>query len=349
MEFEPKFEKPSERERKEVEREKRERVEGVNRDDEKYEEYWKNYGKESTVQRIMDDIVSLNRDAAHLYETTERKQEARLNHVIWIYNNPEKLIPVYKAISQQEWKDLTDKPEVIEKVGKLLIESYNSAINFYNWRDKPKGFVIEGSKNFGMQAGNIAGVRISYQEITPLIKAIETKDQEETEIQKKYIAASIVHELTHQEREDGLVSFVKTEIASHIVQFIFNPRDNEIFNKQIEYSLNRIAERRNSEEAKEQKPIHLLYDKARYIALLIIANELTQHNEEYHDILQNDKDSHKLMALRKLQENISPENEKYLKSDVLQKIIQTNNDELVTNLIEIEELLGIQRSIIEIE
>jgi len=339
FEVQPKFNQESEPE----ETKGRGIIEKVSPNDLKQKKYWEKYANNPMVQINIENITGLNKDAVYLYETTGSNQEKRLAHILWIHNNPKEVLPVYKAIDEQEWKELAQNPQLIEHINKVLIENYNSAMDFYYWQHTPRGFVIEGSKSFGMEAGNIAGIRISYQEIKPLIKAIEEKDQEEIKRQKKNIAASIVHELTHLERDDGLVTQVKTEVASHIAQFIFNPRDNEIFNQELKSSLNRIAENRD----KEEKSLHL-YDKAQYIALLIVAYELSQYNQEYRDILLKDKDPHKLEALKKLQENIREEDEKYLRSEVLERIMQTSNDELMNRLKQIEKELDIQTSVVEL-
>lgn len=342
--FESRFKKLSEEEREELARQRRERIEGIARIDKRFKEYWENYTTNSLAQANIHNIISLNRDAVYLYEI-ENEQERRLNHVIWIYNKSEELLYTYETIPQEAWKDLTKQPEIIEEVNKLLIETYNSAIHFYNWRYKPKGFVIEGSKHFGMEAGDIGGIRISYRELMPLIEAIKAKNKKEIDRQQKHLAASIVHELTHLERDDGLISQIKTEIASHIVQFIFNPKNNEIFNQQLEYSLNRIAENKTTKE--QQNPLSL-YEKAQYIALLIIADELAQYNKVFWKILENDEDPYKLNALKKLQELIDLEAEKYLKSQVLPRIMQMDSNKLMERFREIENKFGIQKSIIEI-
>lgn len=327
---------------------KQEKVDRVDGEDERYKEYWEKYTSSPLTRTYINKIISLNRRAIYLYETTNKADERRLNHILWIYNNPERMIPIHEAIPQREWKDLSSKSEVIERVNSLLIESYNRVMDFYNWEYKPKGFVIEGSESFGMEAGTIAGVRVSYQEIAPLIKAIETGDEAGAEKQRKHIAASIVHELTHQERDDGLISQVKTEIASHVAQFVFDPKNNKIFNRQLEYSLSRVAENRNPKKEEKLKPLGL-YDKAQYIALLIVANELADHSEAFYNVLQNDKDPHKLEALEKLQDSINAEDAQCLKTDVLPRIMRTDNDKLMEKLEEIEDRFGIQRSVVEIK
>ena len=328
---------------------KQEKVDRVDGEDERYKEYWEKYTSSRLTRAYINKIISFNRDAIYLYETTDEADKRRLNHVLWIYNNPERMIPIHEAIPQREWKDLSSKPEVIERVNSLLIESYNRVMGFYNWEHKPKGFVIEGSESFGMEAGTDAGVRVNYQEIVaPLIKAIETGDEPSLEKQREYIAASIVHELTHQERDDGLLSQVKTEIASHVAQFIFDPKNNEIFNRQLEYSLSRVAENGNPKKEEKLKPLDL-YSKAQYIALLIIANELADHSEAFYNILQNDKDPHKLEALKKMRDSINAEDERYLKTNILPRIMRTDNDKLMGELKEIEGRFGTQRSVVEVK
>ncbi len=326
---------------------KQEKIERIDNDDQKYKKYWENYANGNLMAQIdIDNTIALNGDAAYLYETDEDEQEKRLNHIIWVRNNPDRALR-YNAIDKQEWKNLTQNPETIKQTNDVLMESYNRVLDFYNWQYKSRGFIIEDNESFGMEVGNFAGIRISYGEITPLIKAIEKRDAEEVKKQQKHIAASLAHELTHRER-DGMLSTIKTEIASHITQFIFDPKNNGIFNKQLKHSLDRITENRNDQTKQEQKPLNL-YDKAQYIALLIVADELSQHNETYQDILQNDKDPNKLEALKKIQETISVEDEKYLKVDVLQKIMQTDDDQLIGVLEKIEDKLGIKKSIMEIE
>ncbi len=278
------------------------KVRRVDMNNPRTKEYWERCTPNLSLQINIKNIVALNRSSVYLYETEGEEQESRLNHVIWIHNNREDILTsTYRAIDMQEWKNLSQKQEVIEGVNNILIESYNSVLDFYNWNYQPKGFVIEGSEGFGMGAGKGAGIRIIYRKITPLIKAVEVGDIEEVKRQQKHIAASIVHELTHLEKDETM-SRVMTEIASHVIQFIFNPKDNEIFNDQLEFSLIRIAENRkpDGQKPKEQKPLNL-YDKAQYIALLITTYELSNHSKVYHDILLNDQDPNKLEALKNFQ------------------------------------------------
>ena len=227
-----------------------------------------------------------------------------------------------------------------------LIESSKQATNFYKWNATPRGFVVEGSKNFGLEAGNIAGIRVSYEEIKPLVDAIKSGDTEEVVRQQKHLAASIVHELTHLERDDGLVSQVQTEIASHISQFIFDPRNNEVFNKQLAYSLKRIEENRSEE--KKQKPLNL-YDKAQFAALLIVADKLAEHSEIFKSALEADSDPHKIATLRSLGTLIGEPEQKYLVEDVLPTIMKLDNAELLQIVRDIESRYDIQQDVTKME
>lgn len=188
-------------------------IEKINRETESAKSYWENYDEYSTVQEMINNIIASNQEGIYLYETrsSNKEQEERINHVLWFYNNPEQEASSYKEIPAQKWESLSSKPEIIEKVNVSLIQTYKRAMNFYDWKYKPKGFVIDGSKDSNIGAGNIAGIKIGYQKIEPLIKAIEQGDEKEAEKQQKQIADCLVYELTRIEKDEGMVSFVETE------------------------------------------------------------------------------------------------------------------------------------------
>lgn len=318
----------------------------VKRGDERYDHYFKKYSEARIVQLNINNIVALNRHGVFLYEVPSDNGEEKLNHVIWIYNNPDQELPVYEVIPTESWTDVANQPALIDRINVALIESSNQATNFYEWNTRPRGFVIEGSKNFGLEVGNIAGIRVSYEEIKPLIDVIKSGDTEGATREQKHLAASIVHELTHLERNVGFVSQVVTEIASHISQFIFDPHNNEVFNRQLAYSLRRIEG--NRREGKKQKPLNL-YDRARFAALLIVAGMLSEHSEIVKSALKKDTDPHKLTTLRSLGTLIGEPEQKYCVEEVLPTIMRLDNAELLQIIRDIESRYDIRQDVIEIE
>ena len=263
-----------------------------------------------------------------------------------MYNNPNYELGMYEAIPAETLKDIAEEPELTNRINMALLESSSHAINFYKWTATPSGFVVEGSKNFGLEAGNIAGIRVSFQEIKPLVDAVKNGDTEEVVRQQKHLAASIVHELTHLERDDGLGSQVQSEIASHISQFIFDTHTNEVFNKQLAYSLKRIEENRN--EGEKQKPLSL-YDKAQFAALLIIADKLAEHSDLIKSAIETDRDPHKIPTLGRLGTLIDDLEEKYLVEDVLPTIMKLDNAALLHMVQDIERRYNIQQDVTKME
>lgn len=317
------------------------KIRRIEPEEKEFENYFQNYSDLSIAQTHMDNAKNFNSEGTFLYEVTKGEKEKKLNHLIWVYRE----IESRKPIPSQEWQKWNNKPEIIERANTTLLESYSAAIDFYPWKIRPpRGFVMEGIKYHGMEPSGPLGFTISYSEIEPLLKVIENKNEKELKEIKTHLAASFVHELTHEEREDGLGGGFKIEIGSHIAQFIFEPKNNEIFNQQLEDSLSKIEEIRI---AKEKEEILGNYEKASYSALLIIADKLANYNEKCKEMLIQDKDPNKLNTLRKLRDFIEEKERKYLKDTVLPEIMRTECEELGEKAKEIEKKLGIAKSVIE--
>ncbi len=164
------------------EEEKRAKVESVSRDDPRFSEYFEGYfkGYEQNAACLVcesywDNVRRLNEEGIFLYETKDVKtQQERLNYIIWIYRESKYR---YRPVPEEDWRKLQEKPETIERANKILIEGFNRALGFYDWKAIPRGFIIEdASSRFGMEAGNINGIRVNFQILKPLLKSIERGD-----------------------------------------------------------------------------------------------------------------------------------------------------------------------------
>lgn len=328
--------------------EKPRRIIRINSDDERFKQYFGNFFQTNSpsVQSIIDLTVSRNPQGTYLYEVIH-VTERRFHHIFWLsrsgafYYDDEPDRNPNKPIPSEIWSELKTKPDVLDKVNTILMECYDDALNFYPWTHRPGGFVIEGGNAFGLEQGDFMGIRINYQEIKELLTAVETEDIQAIELNKRHLSASIVHELTHQEKDAGIMGgSVRVEIPSHITQFIYNPVDNEIFNRQIENTFKEIE--KSGAGQKEAKPLGI-YDRAIYLALLVVANRLAEHNEEYREVLADDKDPHKLNALRKLRAMMREEDKEFLRTTVLKEIINTDGNKLYEMAESIERSLGIEK------
>jgi hypothetical protein len=289
-------------------------------------EYFANYSQSVISQSNINNIIALNRDGAFVYET--RDQE--MHHVIWIYNNPESMLPIYSPLTTDSWQRVSSSESALGAANNALIEVLEKASNFYDWTNRPRGFVIDGSTSFGMEAGNFVGVRVSIAEVEPLLSALRSGETSEVNQIKTHLEASLVHELTHLDRDDGLLSQVKTEIASHIAQFIYEPVQNETFNKQIKKSLEQKRQYRDDPQAVNSS--RHLYDEATYVAMHIIATRLAISNTEFKQALEVDEDPHKLNALESMQSYIRPEDRTFLKESVLPQVMATPNELLLNEV-----------------
>jgi hypothetical protein len=317
-------------------------IQPIDKTDARYKQYFESYSSSPFEQMHFDNLINFNQNGTFLYEISP--EDKKLAHIIWFNNNPDNILPLHEIIPAEDWNELISQPELINRVNNILMESFSQALNFYKWADAPKGFVIEQSKKFGLEAGNFAGIRISFPYIKPLFNAIKNNDQEKIKIDKKHITASIIHELTHCERDDGIISQVPAEIASHIAQFIFDPHDNEIFNEQIARSLEQIEKRLNSQENSNWLN---LYDKDIYGALLIIAEKLAEQNQTIKSAIEADGDPYKISTLKILGTLIGESDQEYLKETILPAAMKLTGAELLQIIKDIESKNGAQQDAME--
>lgn len=310
-------------------------------EDERYKKYWNNYTDLSYPRKHVMDTEARNKRGAFVYELEVADGEPAQHHVLWMHNGTSDGLA--DPFPSSRWGELREKKETIEKTNEILLRAYDAVKQVYSWEVLPKGFVIEGGQGFGMEKGNFMGIRISLGEVEDLIAGIEKNDEAIIHQNFVHIAASLAHEFTHLEREDGLTSQVSSEIASHIAQFVVEPKENTIFNDQLKYSLRRIVENRGDDNP--AKPLNL-YDKAQYVALAIVANELAAHNSDINTLIKDDLDPNKLQALQVLQTYIRKEDEDYLKTVVLPEVMKIDNKDLMDKFQQLENRWGVQESII---
>lgn len=299
-----------------------------------YANYFSNYSRLMTAQLTMDNVLSSRQNAVFLYDSPGRG----LAHVIWMGKSPNEY---WADIPRDEWVALKSKPETMERASRVMVESYNQALEFYGWSEKPKGFVVEGSRGFGLEAGNVHGVRVSLQNISPLIKALESGDTAKVQRLRKHFTGEVIHEMTHNERDDGLISQVRTEIASHAAQLIFDPKDNVVYNRQLDESLGNIRKSR----AGAAKPG--VYDKAQYAALLIVAERVAGNNPAFMDAVKADGDANKLGALARLPKLISADDERRLREDALPWVMKEDGVRLLESAREVEKRWGVRPGVLD--
>jgi len=307
------------------------------------ENYFENLSDNPYIGLILENTAKLNREGTFLYEVSEKeeteKETKRQFHIFWIYNSPEETT---LPLSKESWKELKENPEFLEKINQILIKNYLQALKFYPWKKSPpRGFIIIESPHFGFEAGDCRGIKISYQEIEPLFGAIKREDKEKIQKISKHLAASFVHELVHNEREEGILSQPETEIASHIAQFLFDPQQNEILNQQFEESLSHIESAQNKSEDKKVE----LYDKSQYFAQVLIAKKLAEQNLEYKKILEEDQSPGKIKALRQLKNFIKEEDYRYLKEKFLPEVMETPGSQLLKEAVDTAQSWGIDLAV----
>jgi hypothetical protein len=286
----------------------RPKVEFVYKSDPRYYTYFANYTESQISKIFFENEYSANSNGCYLFESGES-----LNHTIWIYNEIN-----FKPVPMNQFLELSKKSDLFKEVNLRLEEAFVLAKNWRKWKHIPKGFLIEGSTNFGFEAGSFMGTRVSFNEIQGLIKSIEDRNTKEVERQQIFLASCFVHEHTHNEREE-ISSTTSTEIASHILQFAFEPKINHIFNHQLKYSLKKIENYINLD----------LYDKAQYIALIIIVSELIKNNKLIEYSISNDESTYKTVCLGNIFRLISQSDKILLSEQIATMIMLKSNSELL--------------------
>jgi len=222
-----------------------------------------------------------------------RDENGKNKHVIWEFNNDQGY--------DKWWDDVKTTPEITQKVSQDLLGLLESVNNFYPWGSKTEGFIIVGHAGFGMNPGIGEGININYEEIKHLIKAYRDGDQQKIASEKVNLAAQMIHELTHVERDlagdDALTMGTgPEEIGPHIPQFLFDPKNNNVFNRQLKRALDELKTRRDEGRPKQS----FGYDWAQYTALLLTADKLAEEHPEIKKALEEDSDPSKIQGLKKV-------------------------------------------------
>lgn len=235
--------------------------------DSRFNDYFVQRSKEwpRAYGRINDVVVS-NRTGSFVY-SADSPTTADM-HIIWFHNNSEN--QTADSIKPDLWAELKAEPEIFERTNGILVRALDQARIFYPWNSKSvslaKGLIIESSGSWGMERGVDLGLRVSFEEhIAPLIKAIKAGDSESLIREQLHLTASIIHELTHRER-DEVAGGVQNEIMSHTAQYLFEPQSNTIFNQQINRSLLQIEKGQLDTSIKLDS-----YDKATHAFLGVVA------------------------------------------------------------------------------
>lgn len=294
-----------------------------------------------SVQRItFSNLISANRNGVFLYESDLSQPNDSLHHAVWLQNSAN--ISFLYPISQNEWREMEQRPDVIDKTTQLIMECFVEAQRFYPWDQHVDGISLEGKAPFGMEGGNVLGIRVSSADWEPLMLAVKNNDTNSIERLKKHLGASFAHERTHLERDDGLVSTVTTEIASHIAQYAFDPKDNTTFLGQLDRSLQNIEQRVNTSTQHQSLS---LYDQASYAALVVIADSLNEHSNVLQLALKAEQDSHKIPFLKQISSLMSESDVVYLCEKVLPTIMKTDGKTLLEQAKQIEKKWGAVESI----
>ncbi len=267
-----------------------------------------------------------------------RDENGNNKHVIWEFNNDQGY--------QKWWDDVRTTPEITQKVNQDLLGLLENVNNFYPWGSKTEGFIIVGHAGFGMNPGIGEGININYEEIKYLINAYRNGDQQKIDEEKIHLAAQMIHELTHVERDlkgDDALTFGTgpEEIGPHIPQFLFDPENNYIFNRQLKRALDALKTRRDEGKPKES----FGYDWAQYTALLVTADKLAEENQEIKEALEEDSDSSKIECLKKII-NLAGSIPKEKRKKISFQFMEIANRQLLEQGRTIEDKLGITAKLI---
>lgn len=296
--------------------------------------------------RIVQTFRNNNPEGIFLYTTGPDSYR----HILWLYNNPNGAVPGQRAIQRDQWEQLQTQPEILKKLNAILIECLQKAEQWYQWKQQPPGFVIENpTRGWGMARGDAMGINVNVLELRHLAAIVQTNDPNKLKRQQTHLAASVVHEMVHRERNsaegdlDGMAQTIQGEIPSHVAQFLFAPETNMRFRSQLEVAYKNIAQRRESTEAEKIG----LYDKAQYSALIIVAEILSRSNARVADALRTDSDLHKLNALRQLPDLVDNEEASQLTQALMPEMLSEEGDALLARARTAERQLGVEQSVLD--
>ncbi|MBF0569648.1 MAG: hypothetical protein HQL18_02600, partial [Candidatus Omnitrophica bacterium] len=176
--------------------------------------------------------------------------------------------------------------EVWQQTAEIMARASVEARNYAPWVEDHEGspFVTGARIAMNSAANGGLGLNVGFDaHVKPLMEAIRNNDVDAVEKEKKHITASMVHEKTHEDRDEIMGSnSAGLETASHINQYLFDPKGNVIFNKQLRTALKNYFEN-VGKETKDPK-FDPVYDVGMYRALLIVGFFLSLINPEYRKV-----------------------------------------------------------------
>jgi hypothetical protein len=244
-------------------------------------------------------------------------------HVIWARGQ----LTGKKSIDPAEWREVAAKPEVIDATNVTLLGAFQSAQSFIGRKDVIRGITIDGSKGFGMEAGDWDfGIRVSYQNrVQTLMEILENGSPQELADYRTFLVSEFVHELTHRYYQEGLCFgvHVPMETQAHAIQLLYEPRNNVVFNSHLRSTLRSAALAGGAAELEG-------YDKAQYLAVALFAARISQKNAMAADALADGLTDH---AFTRAQTLLTDNDVSYLQTDVRDEFLAITDDELTDEAI----------------
>jgi hypothetical protein len=289
------------------------------------------------LQSLADELISGPRNKIFLYQTNIQGEKELISG-IWLFSPYD----AEQAIRDEENLRLLKIPGVIEQATEHLMESYLSAVSFFPWTGYiPKGFIVEGMRDHGMSPSEQFGICVSEMELRGLLKGIVEVNAQEIKRQKIHLAASFVHELVHETRDECLGGASEWhEVVSSMAQWLYHPKGNEIFARQVDESLSKLQQVRD-ENLDERELNH--YHKATYIMLVLLLHRFLQFSlQEVVDYFSQDDDPHKFPTLKNLRWLVKTEEIEAYRQKLLEEFLPYDRQALKAAFLEAAEKLGIK-------
>jgi len=263
--------------------------------------------------------VGVQGEGVNKFVVNEQGKES-LDYIIW-WNRDTSYSNTYPPLPQEDWQALLKDRSILDKTNEVLLRAKRAAQNFYPWEESHGGISVVNENTFGMEMSGFYGIRVSYVEAKRLIETVKSGDEAKIKEREIHLAASFVHEYIHLERDDFGYNNRKLEIVSHIGQFLYDPKGNEVFKGQIRQIMDHL--KRDGVTGNKST-----YDMGTYTALVLIADELRRINPAFKELLDNDPDQYKFASLERMTDFVDNETRESLKNAILDKSISASADDL---------------------
>jgi hypothetical protein len=231
--------------------------------------------------------------------------------VTWnfVSNNPAREIP------QSFQKEFFENRESFQELDNSLIQEILKLNNFYGDRHKESGVELQNLGNYiAIDSG--VNLALNYKVLGWFKEDTSTENMESL---INYIGVSLAHESYHRYSMDEMVdsggSRSDIEAAAYAFQTVFDPFE-PIQNKYTEDAIDKIVE-----YSKDKSPIKSEYTAYWYGGRLFVADQLTEINPEYKELLEKDIDPFKSNALKQFPNYIDLEGLNYLRTKTLTTLI----------------------------